>query len=135
MLCQFPLYSKVNQLCVFACISLRPPWTVALQAPLSMEFSWPESWSGLPFPAPESAICMSIPHPPPFQTPIPFRSPQSTEQSSLCYAVGSHQLSTLYVVTIVYICQSQSPNLSPFPFPLITISLFSTSVTPLLFCR
>ena len=29
------------------------PWTVACQAPLSMEFSRQESWSGLPFPSPE----------------------------------------------------------------------------------
>jgi len=28
------------------------PWTVALQAPLSMEFSRQEYWSGLPFPPP-----------------------------------------------------------------------------------
>ena len=28
------------------------PWTVALQAPLSMEFSTQEYWSGLPFPSP-----------------------------------------------------------------------------------
>ena len=27
-------------------------WTVALQAPLSMEFSMQEYWSGLPFPSP-----------------------------------------------------------------------------------
>jgi len=27
-------------------------WTVALQAPLSMGFSWQEYWSGLPFPSP-----------------------------------------------------------------------------------
>ena len=27
------------------------PWTVALQAPLSMEFSREEYWSGLPFPS------------------------------------------------------------------------------------
>ena len=26
------------------------PWTVALQAPLSMQFSRQEYWSGLPFP-------------------------------------------------------------------------------------
>ena len=26
------------------------PWTVAYQAPLSMEFSKQEYWSGLPFP-------------------------------------------------------------------------------------
>ena len=28
------------------------PWTVARQAPLSMGFSRPEHWSGLPFPSP-----------------------------------------------------------------------------------
>ena len=28
------------------------PWTVALQAPLSMEFSRQEDWRGLPFPSP-----------------------------------------------------------------------------------
>ena len=28
------------------------PWTVACQAPLSMEFSRQEPWSGLPFPPP-----------------------------------------------------------------------------------
>ena len=28
------------------------PWTVALQAPLSMEFSRPEYWSGEPLPSP-----------------------------------------------------------------------------------
>ena len=28
------------------------PWTVAHQAPLSMEFSSEEYWSGLPFPSP-----------------------------------------------------------------------------------
>ena len=28
------------------------PWTVAHQAPLSMEFSREEYWSGLPFPSP-----------------------------------------------------------------------------------
>ena len=28
------------------------PWTVAHQAPLSMEFSMQENWSGLPFPTP-----------------------------------------------------------------------------------
>ena len=28
------------------------PWTVAHQAPLSMEFSRQEYWSGLPFPTP-----------------------------------------------------------------------------------
>ena len=34
------------------------PWTVAHQAPLSMEFSSQEYWSGLPFPLPGN-----LPHP------------------------------------------------------------------------
>ena len=33
------------------CPTLAIPWTVACQAPLSMEFSRQE-WSGLPFPSP-----------------------------------------------------------------------------------
>ena len=47
-----------------------------------------------------------------------FRSPSSIKQSSLCYTVGSHQLSILYIVSTVYVCQSQSLNSShhhPFP--------------------
>ena len=39
----------VTQLCPILC---RPPWTVALQAPLSMGFSRQEYWSGLPCPSP-----------------------------------------------------------------------------------
>ena len=38
---------KATQLCPFA-----TPWTVARQAPLSMEFSRQEYWSALPFPSP-----------------------------------------------------------------------------------
>ena len=34
------------------------PWTIAHQAPQSMEFSWQEYWSGLPFPSPGD-----LPHP------------------------------------------------------------------------
>ena len=32
------------------------PWTVALQASLSMEFSREEYWSGLPFPTPRDLL-------------------------------------------------------------------------------
>ena len=36
-----------------ACVQLFvTPWTVARQAPLAMEFSREEYWSGLPFPSP-----------------------------------------------------------------------------------
>ena len=44
--------------CMHACMLSRvrlfpTPWTVAHQAPLSMGFSRPEYWSGLPFSIPE----------------------------------------------------------------------------------
>ena len=45
---------KVKMLVVQLCLTLcRPPWTAALQAPLSMEFPRQEYWSGWPFPSPE----------------------------------------------------------------------------------
>ena len=52
------MYARVPALCVPA-LSLSQvrlfatPWTVARQAPLFMEFSRLEYWSGLPFPSPE----------------------------------------------------------------------------------
>ena len=33
------------------CPTLATPWTLACQAPLSMEFSRQEYWSGFPFPS------------------------------------------------------------------------------------
>ena len=42
-----------NTVKLLSCVQLFAiPWTVAYQAPLSMEFSRQESWSGLPFPSP-----------------------------------------------------------------------------------
>ena len=35
-----------------SCPTLATPWIVARQAPLCMEFSRQEYWSGLPFPSP-----------------------------------------------------------------------------------
>ena len=40
-------------MCALSCVRLfAPPWTVALQAPLSMEFSRQEYWRRLPCPCP-----------------------------------------------------------------------------------
>ena len=52
--------------------------------------------------------------------------------SPLCYAASSHQLSILYKVSIVCKYQPQPPNSSHPRFPpLVSIHLFSTSVSPL----
>ena len=49
----FHLHSNPIGLCVCQLLSCVPlfvtPWTIACQAPLSMEFSRQEYWSGLPF--------------------------------------------------------------------------------------
>ena len=49
--------SPESSACVLShlgCVQLfATPWTVAQKAPLSMEFSRQEFWSGLPFPSPE----------------------------------------------------------------------------------
>ena len=41
----------VGGLVAKSCPTIMTPWTVACQAPLSMEFSRQEYWSGLPFPS------------------------------------------------------------------------------------
>ena len=52
-------YIKMPNACLHVCVShsvmsdsLRPHG-LALQSPLSMEFSWQEYWNGQPFPSPE----------------------------------------------------------------------------------
>ena len=47
--------------CMLSCVQLfATPWTVAHQAPLSMEFSRQEYWSGLPFPSPGYLLDLGI---------------------------------------------------------------------------
>ena len=58
-------------MCVLSCVWLfATPWTVTSQAPLSMEFSRQEYWSGLPFL-------------PPRDLPIPGIEPMSLTSSAL----------------------------------------------------
>ena len=49
---QKPVWLLVFGSCSVMSDSFATPWTAALQAPLSMEFSRQEHWSGLPFPSP-----------------------------------------------------------------------------------
>ena len=103
-------------------LAWRIPWT---EEPGGLQSMWLQSWTGLnrfsmhaqllyivvlvsTVQQSESAICIHIF--PLFCISFPFRLPQSTEQSSLWYAVGSHLLAVLYIV--VCICQLQSPDSS-----------------------
>ena len=56
---------------------------------------------------------------------FPSGSPQSTQFSSLCYTVGSHQLSILYMVSIEYICPFSLPIHPTPPFPLGSHTFYS----------
>ena len=48
-------------MCVFSVVSDSAiPWTIACQAPLSVEFSRQEYWSGLPFPSPGDLLYPGI---------------------------------------------------------------------------
>ena len=51
----------------------------------------------------------------------------------LCYIVGSYQVSILY--TEMCLSSPTSQFICPPPYPLVTVSLFSASVTLLLFCE
>ena len=44
-------------MCMLSCVQhFATPWTAAHQAPLPMEFSMQEYWSGLPFPPPRDLL-------------------------------------------------------------------------------
>ena len=49
-----PSFSALFCVCAYSCVQLfTTPWIIACQAPLSVEFSRQEYWSGLPFLSPE----------------------------------------------------------------------------------
>lgn len=50
----------------------------------------------------ESALCIHMS--PAFSISFPFKFPQSTESSSLCCAVDSHELPVLYMLSVVLTC-------------------------------
>ena len=52
-MCIYTIYIDILTLTSLSRVQLFvTPWTVAYQAPLSMEFSRQEYWNGLPFPSP-----------------------------------------------------------------------------------
>ena len=75
-----PNQNPIKLFCGYACVCVcvcamlscvrlfGTTWTIACQAPLSMEFSRQEQWSGLPFPTPGDL-------PNPGSEPMPFVSP------------------------------------------------------------
>ena len=94
-----------------SCPNLCNPWTVAHQAPLSMDFSRQEYWSGLPFPP-----LGDLPHPG-----IKFISPAlaggffTTEPPGKPYTglCRSHVFRILYFVVILKLHLLSTPILNP----------------------
>ena len=81
--------------------SLRPPWTVAHQAPLSMGFSRQEYWSRLPCPPPED-----LPNPG-----IKPRSPSLQEDSLPSEPPGKPRLKMLVAQTYPTLCDPMDGSL------------------------
>ena len=67
---QFQYWKKCAILCVWL---FAIPWTVARQTPLSMGFSRPEYWSGLPLPTPEDLPSPGIKLVAPALAGVPYR--------------------------------------------------------------
>ena len=80
-------HQRLLTVCVCSVLSdsLWPPWTVAHQAPLSIEFSRQEYWSGLPFPTPED-------HPNPGIKLMSFVSLASAGRFCITASPGKHHI-------------------------------------------
>ena len=53
-------YEQVKMIVAQSLSYSATPWTIACQAPLSMEFSRQEYWSGLPYPSPGDLLDSGI---------------------------------------------------------------------------
>ena len=86
-------------LCILtnSCPTLWDSWTVDCQAPLSMEFSMKECWSGLPFPSPGA-----LPNPG-----IKPRSPASQADSYCLSRQGMDTYKYIHIYIYVYIWAQQ----------------------------
>ena len=101
---------------LFIAVVLVTQETVAHQAPLSMEFSRQQYWSGWPF----VCVCVYIYRFTymyiSFQIHFPYRLLQESVYSTVCYTVGFYCLSILHI--LLHIFSSQTPYLSLSFFPL-----------------
>ena len=110
--------------------SLRPPWTGAHQAPLSVGFPRQEYWSGLPFPSPGGLPDPGIePTSPALQAgSLPHLNVNPRQRQSLKKMQEANLASCLYPTSCLPLFSYTF--LSPFPCPFPTLSLI-----PFLFSR
>ena len=115
-----------------SCPTLCNPWTVACQAPVSMEFSRQEYWSGLPFSSPGD-----LPHPgikprsPVLQADSLPSEPLGETKTPLHLTVAclSHSQATKFCCWLLgghgYSCQAGSLEISSSLFTIPPISILS----------
>ena len=94
---------------VFMLRLFATPWTIALQAPLSMEFPRQEYWRGLPFPPPENL-------PDPGMEPTSLASPALaggffTQLGSISVSINLLKMApSLYLNIVLPVMTSKSMN-------------------------
>ena len=64
----------------------------------------------------------------------PLRTPRCSKQNSVPYTAVSHQLSTLYILSIVYMSIPISQFIPPLPFPL-GVHIFDCYICVSLLCK
>ena len=102
----------MNEWNSLSCVRLfATPWIIARQVSLSLEFSWQEYWSGLPFPSPGD-----LPNPG-----IEPRSPVLQVDSLLTELWGKPQKCILYQFSPFSVWPSHNGSTSALPFQLKTV--------------
>ena len=96
------------------------PWTVACQAPLSMGLFKQEYWSGLPCPPPRDLPDQGI---------EPMAPASPALQADSLQGATREAPSILYIVSLVYVCQLQSPCSSHHPLCVYTFILLYICVS------
>ena len=108
--------------CVSSVLSIFvTPWTIALQAPLMMEFSRQEYWSGLPFPTPGDLHYPGIEPASSVSTVSPalagrfFTTEPPGKTHSLCWSESVKSLSHVQLFVTPWTVAQQAPLSMEFP--------------------
>ena len=140
----FQGYSKVIHLYIYvfiyaaksfqSCPTLCDPWTVTHQAPLSMEFSRQEYWSGWPFPSPKYSYIYIYIYIYMYVCICQFFSRffSITGNNKVWVQFPTLYIRSLLVIYVIQSCVYFNPKLLTYPLylsPLGAISLFSVSMS------
>ena len=118
----FPLWYDIVHTQSVSCVELfESPWTVARQAPLSMEFPRQEYWSGLPFPHPRD---LSNPRIEPASPASPAGRFLTTELPGEPARAAFLRFRNYSITPILRKCHGSHRSLSQFKHPFFLVSPF-----------